>query len=142
MQENENTWQKYFFFFFLGPLSIGKPFIGHQTLESSIGHRINVFLLLFLKRVDFNHLGFYFSKIISDFNIWKYVPTIFLGRRRIVNLNNWCKRENTLNDNDTFEGLKVSMGKFSKLEILEKISSFVSSFITQFIFYLGAKFRI
>jgi hypothetical protein len=38
--------------------------------------------------------------------------------------------------------LKVSMGKFSKLEILEKISSFVSSFITQFIFYLGAKFRI
>jgi hypothetical protein len=65
-----------------------------------------------------------------------------LGGEELLILIIGGKRENTLNDNDTFEGMKTNTGNFSKLEIFKKNSSSISSFITQLIFYLGAKFRI
>ncbi len=71
-----------------------------------------VSLLLFFKCMNFNHLVLFFLKIISNLNIWKLVPTISLGGKERLILVDGGKRENRLDDNNTFEIIKVNRGSF------------------------------
>jgi len=57
-------------------------------------------------------LKFFLLDVIFDLNIWKLVPTTFLGRKRMISLNRWWKKENRLDDNNTFEIMEMSKGRF------------------------------
>jgi len=66
--------------------------------------------------MNLDHLGSFFPNIIFYLNFGNLVPTTFLGRRKMISINRWWKRENKLNDNSTFERMEITRGSFENLK--------------------------
>jgi hypothetical protein len=63
---------------------------GHQAWNLLRATKLGFSLSFFLK-VQIWIIWAFFLDVTFNLNIWKFIPTTFLGRKRVISLNRWWK---------------------------------------------------